>query len=78
MALAPPPRALTHPGMAMGFSSMESRPAVMALIGARLGRAAVTLAFQNIFFLAATVAVTAVVPAVLINRFGRTPAARNV
>ena len=71
MAIAPPPRALTHLGMAMGFSSMESRPAVMALLGARLGKAAATLAFQNIFFLAAAVAATAVMPAVLINRFGR-------
>ena len=77
MAIAPPPRALTQLGLAMGFSSMESRPLVMALFGARLGKAAITLAFQNIFFLAAAVAATAVMPAVLINRFGRGQTARN-
>jgi DHA2 family multidrug resistance protein len=67
----PPPRALIYRGMAMGFSPLEALPAARAVFGRHLGRAAITLAFQNIFLLAAVVAATAVGPAFLINRFQR-------
>ena len=64
------PRWLRHLGITMGYSSSEVQPAVMALFGRKIGRAATTLAFQNVFFMAAVVTLTAAVPAVLINRFG--------
>ncbi|MCZ6533616.1 MAG: DHA2 family efflux MFS transporter permease subunit [SAR324 cluster bacterium] len=70
MASGPTPRWLKYLGITMGYSSIEVQPAMRAVFGRQLGKAATTLAFQNIFFLASAFTITALVPAVLINRFG--------
>ncbi len=69
LAKLPPPRWLIRLGVAMGYSPLQALPAMRAVLGRQIGRAASTLAFQKIFVLAAIAATAAVFPAVLINRF---------
>ena len=71
MAYGPPSRAFRTLNLTMGYSTLEAGPVAMAVFGRQIGRAAITLAFQNIFLLAAIVAATATLPAVLINRYGQ-------
>ncbi len=53
----------------MGFSTAEAHSAARAAFGRALGRAALTLAFQNVFYMMALAALTAIVPAFFLRRF---------
>jgi EmrB/QacA subfamily drug resistance transporter len=65
---APPP-SLIHQGTLLGFSSQEAGPAARAAFGRYLGQAAVSMAFKNLFYLAAMFTFTAVIPALLLGQF---------
>jgi DHA2 family multidrug resistance protein len=64
-----PSQGMIDLGRAMGFSNLEARSAARAAFGRAIGRAALTLAFQNLFYLMALAALTAVVPAFFLRRF---------
>ncbi len=69
LAKGAPSQRMIYRGMGMGFSSVEARSAARAAFGREIGRAARTLAFQNLYFMMALAALTAVVPAFFISNF---------
>lgn len=54
-------------GLDMGFSSQEARSAARAAFGREIGRAASTLAFQNLYFMMSVAALTEILPAFFIR-----------
>ncbi|MCZ6730146.1 MAG: DHA2 family efflux MFS transporter permease subunit [SAR324 cluster bacterium] len=69
LANRPPSQFMIRRGMAMGYSSIEAASLAKAAFGRAIGKAATTLAFQNLYFMMALAALTCVVPAYFLNRF---------
>ena len=67
MAKGAPSQRMIHRGMEMGFSPQEARTAVRAAYGREIGKAARTLAFQNLYFMMSLAALTEIIPAFFIS-----------
>ncbi len=67
LAQGAPARGIIHRGMEMGFSSRQARSAARAAFGNAIGKAARSLAFQNLYYLMGLTALTAVVPAFFLS-----------
>ena len=67
LAQGAPAPGIIHRGMEMGFSSQQARSAARAAFGNAIGKAARSLAFQNLYYLMGLTALTAVVPAFFLS-----------
>lgn len=67
IAKGAPPAALVRQGMSLGFSAAEAGGAAKAAFGRYLGRAAVSLAFKNLFFMTCIFTLTALAPCLLLS-----------
>ncbi|MCZ6533534.1 MAG: DHA2 family efflux MFS transporter permease subunit [SAR324 cluster bacterium] len=75
LANVEPSQDMIYLGMSLGFSSLDARSAARAVFGRTLGKAATTLAFQNLFLMLGTVALLASIPAFFLTVFKTPPAA---
>ena len=67
IAQGAPPAALVRQGMSLGFSAAEAGGAAKAAFGRYLGKAAVSLAFKNLFFMSCIFTLTALIPSFMLS-----------